>query len=416
MGGQVQSLTASLITHTVREPLQLWNFGHVVDHVGGCGPAWSAAVRSAVSDAPIRAMRRCGDLGALAYAQHLDGTNIWVGVVFVVAALLLGGFMAVSGWAVLRVSVQAIWTTAILLPALWLGAVPGAPRRHAMGVVWQFFRHGIEVTVYIVLVSVIGLAVESLVSRPLPAELGGVNPFAHVLMMGAVSYAAFSLLRHVRADLTGRPHGGGLLGRVGDVAIGAGLRAGVGGAGAAAAGGLRGLRNWSGSRGQTPWEHIDAAAAGAGPAGVLGAPRQGFEPVPAGVGGRARPAPGGVDAVTRTSGTAGRGTDSAGGPGAAADPRVQHPPQSGPGRGGSRVAAAPPSPLSDPDQGSLFEPGQQPGALDPITAAAGAGHEPDIPLPPEAPPPDDEPPLTAKMGRYRLPSIPSPAADPGEHR
>ena len=256
-----------------------------------------------------------------------------------------------------------------------------------MEVVWQFFRHGIEVTVYIVLVSVIGLAVESLVSRPLPAELGGVNPFAHVLMMGAVSYAAFSLLRHVRADLTGRSHGGGLLGRVGDVAIGAGLRAGVGGAGAAAAGGLRGLRTWSGSQGQTPWERIDAAAAGTDPADVLGTPRQGFEPVAAGVGGGSAPAAGGVEAVTRASGTSGRGTDAAPGPGAAADQRGQHPPQSGPGRGGSRAATAPPAPLSDPDHGSLFEPGQQPGALNPITAAAGAGHEPDIPLPPEPPPP-----------------------------
>ena len=40
-GGQVDALTASLITHTVREPLQLWNFGQVVDRVGGCGAAWS---------------------------------------------------------------------------------------------------------------------------------------------------------------------------------------------------------------------------------------------------------------------------------------------------------------------------------------------------------------------------------------
>ena len=44
--GQVERLTASLITRTVREPLQLWNFGHVVDRVGGCGAAWSAAVRA----------------------------------------------------------------------------------------------------------------------------------------------------------------------------------------------------------------------------------------------------------------------------------------------------------------------------------------------------------------------------------
>jgi hypothetical protein len=391
MAGQVQSLTASLITHTVREPLQLWNFGHVVDRVGGCGSAWSAAVRSGVSDAPIHAMGRCGDRAALAYAQHLDGTNIWVGLVFVLAAVLLGVFMAMSGWAVLRVSVQAIWTTAILLPALWLGAVPGAPRRHAMDVVWRFFRHGIEVTVYIVLVSVIGLAVESLVSRPLPAELGGTNPFAHVLMMGAVSYAAFSLLRHVRAELTGGPHGAGLLSRAGDVALGLGLRAAVGGAGGAALGGLRGLRAGSGSRGQTPWEQIDAAAA-AEPAEVLGAPRQGFEPVPAGVGGGGQASRAGVDAVTRGSGPSGRtaGSQGAGGAGTVAG-------ESGPSRAaatsnGPRSATASAFPLNDSDGGSLFGPDRQPASVDPITPETGASRDPQVPLPPEPPPLDDEPP------------------------
>ena len=34
---QVDSLTSSLITHVVREPLELFNFSHVVDQVGGCG-------------------------------------------------------------------------------------------------------------------------------------------------------------------------------------------------------------------------------------------------------------------------------------------------------------------------------------------------------------------------------------------
>src|SRR5690242_17079372 len=74
---QVETLTASLITRVVREPLQLWNFGHVVDRVGGCGWAWSAAVRRGESDGPIRAMTSCGDRAAVVYAQHLDGTNIF---------------------------------------------------------------------------------------------------------------------------------------------------------------------------------------------------------------------------------------------------------------------------------------------------------------------------------------------------
>jgi hypothetical protein len=403
--GQLESLTGSLITHTVREPLQLWNFGHVVDRVGGCGPAWSAAVRSGMSDAPIRAMGRCGDRAALAYAQHLDGTNIWVGAVFAVAALLLGAFMGVSGWAVLKVSVQAIWTTAILLPALWLGAIPGAPRRRAMEVVWQFFRHGIEVTVFIVLVSVIGLAVEDVVSRPLPAELGGTNPFAHVLMMGAVCYAAFMLLRHVKADLAGRPGGRGLLGRVTDVAVGAGIRAGVGGAGGAALGGLRGLRSRSGSHRPTPWEQIDAAVSDAHE--VLGAPRSGFEPVPTGLGG--------VTGAAREAGpTETVGASSVSGPGSAvraADPPPGassraggDPRRSGPGRprGTHRAAAAPPTPppLDDPrasvlpntGAGSAFRLGGEAASVDPITHPATTADREQIPPPPEPPPLDGEPP------------------------
>jgi hypothetical protein len=398
--GQVDSLTGSLITHTVREPLQLWNFGHVVDRVGGCGPAWSAAVRSGVSDAPIRAMGRCGDRAARTYAEHLDGTNIWVGAVFVAAALLLGCFMAASGWAVLKVSVQAIWTTAILLPALWLGAIPGGPRARAVAVVWQFFRHGVEVTVHIVLVSVIGLAVEGIVSRPLPAQLGGTNPFAHVLMMGAVCYAAFVLLRHVKAELSGRARGRGLLGRSADVLVGAGIRAGVGGVGAVARGGLRGLRAGARSRGQTPWEQIDAAASD--PAAVLGAPRPGFEPVPSGLGGGMDTAP----VIAETDGGAGgsgpASTAHASGrlpstePGDASGMVPIQDRRHGRSVPGRRAAASSSEPFDDANVSALFDTGAdttaQPAAVDPITHAATGGRDEQLPLPPEPPPLDDEPP------------------------
>jgi hypothetical protein len=282
-GGQVSALTASLITHTVREPLQLWNFGHVVDRVGGCGAAWSAAVRGGVPDGPITAMATCGDRAATVYARHLDGTNVWIGMVFVLAAFLLAAFMVVSGWAVLKVSVKAIWTTVILLPTLWLGAVPGAPQRRAVDVVWQFFRHGVEVMVYITYVSVIGLAVQRIVADPLPAALGEASPFAHVLMMGAVSVVALILLGHVRAELSGRPRGRGVFGRGADVAIGMGMHAAVGGVGSAALSGAGGLRGrFPGGPAPTPWERLDRAADDATRA--HGSPQPGVDPVPNGPG------------------------------------------------------------------------------------------------------------------------------------
>ncbi|AGB26969.1 hypothetical protein Mycsm_06865 (plasmid) [Mycobacterium sp. JS623] len=277
--GQVDALTASLITHAVREPLQVFNFGHVVDRVGGCGAQWSAGVRAGAFDGPITAMARCGDGAAVRYAQHLDGTNVWTGLVLVAAALLFGWFMVSAGASVFMASLRALYTTVKLVPSLLAGAISGAPQRHAQAVVWQFFKHGLEVTVFIVFVSVIGLAIERLIAAPLPAELGGANPFAHVVMMAAASVAALYLLHHIRADLAGRPAGPGLLVRGAEVVGGLAMSAAVGGVSSAALGGARGLRSKLGSGDKAPWEVLDEMASGA-PTKVLGEPLEGFDPVP----------------------------------------------------------------------------------------------------------------------------------------
>ncbi|MBV8930189.1 MAG: hypothetical protein JO152_13795 [Mycobacteriaceae bacterium] len=148
---------------------------------------------------------------------------------------------------------------------------------------------------YIVYVSVIGLAIERLVSRPLPAEIGGGNPFAHVLIMAAASAAALFLLRHVRAEMTPSNGGRGVWGRATDVALGMGLSAGVGAAGRAGLHGVRNLRESVRSRRDPPpWEQIDKAAP---TTQVLGEPRPGWDAIlhPHASGGEQRTGvPGGV--------------------------------------------------------------------------------------------------------------------------
>ena len=439
-GGQVDALTASLITHTVREPLQLWNFGQVVDRVGGCGAAWSAAVNRGAPDGPIRAMQSCGNTAAVSYAQHLDGTNIWVGLVFVVVALLLGAFMVLSGWAVLKVSVKAIYTTVILLPTLWLGAIPGAPQRRATAVVWQFFRHAIEVLVYIVFVSVMGLAVESIVSGRLPAQLGGANPFAHVLMMGAVSVAAMMLLRYIRADLSAERPGPGLFRQAGSVALGMGMHAAIGGAGGAAVAGAQGLRKRLRNRGPTPWDEMAAEAADARQ--VHGQPQPGFEPVPSDrPGAMSSPGDHGGAAPTAEQPSPG-GIDPGGAahpaPSRSGEPALSAPQPAGGGIQGmlsgfdnARNAAPAPrrsAPAATATQPSSLElAGDSPGGLDgsatslpPMADLPDARHRDEVPPPPE--PPDEEfPPrlMTTQdlLVVYRLPSIPSPtSSQAGEPR
>jgi hypothetical protein len=285
--GQVDTLTSSLITHVVREPLQVFNFGHVADRVGSCGALYSAALQQGAttvwlrgsSDGPVKAMARCGDIAAVHYAENLDGTNVFVGLVLVGAAVLFGWFMVSSGASVFMVSVKAIYTSAKLLPSVFAGGVSGAAQQHAKATVWRFFKHPLEAMVLITFVSVMGLAVERLISRPLPAELGGASPFAHILIMGGASMAGLHLLRHIRADLQGRAPGHGFAGRAADVALGLGMRAVLGGAGNAVLGGARGLGKTFGGGGKTPWERLDEQA-GANPHQVLGPPQDGFAPVP----------------------------------------------------------------------------------------------------------------------------------------
>ena len=173
---------------------------------------------------------------------------------------------------------------------------------------WEYFKYPIEVMVLVSFVSVMGLGVERLIAKPLPAELGGTSPFAHVVIMGAASMTGLHLLRRIRADLDGHAPQRGLLSRGADVALGLGMHAALGGAGSAAIGGAKGLRNMLG-RGQTPWERLDEQSA-AKPEDVLGAPQEGFAPVPNGANGSA-----GVVDPTPTS--SGLGTGSApGGPNA----------------------------------------------------------------------------------------------------
>jgi hypothetical protein len=315
-----------------------------------------------------------------------------VGLVFVAAAGLLAVFMVVSGWAVLKVSVKASWTTAILLPNLWLGAIPGAPQRRAADVVWQFFRHGVEVLVYVVYVSVVGLAVQRIVSAPLPAELGGTNPFAHVLMMGGVAIVALLLLRHIRADLSGRPAGPGLLRQASSVAVGMGMTAAFGTAGSAALAGARGLRRRSGSRGElTPWQQLEAEANTA--AAVHGAPQPGFDPVPGGeasgvetrAGGGRAAGSGGVGAAgerVASAQSAGFGEPVAvatmsDGRGDGVDSRR------GRGRPPARPAAAHPDAHSAPSMLTEID-------VPAVPPMAETGYRGPVPL--TEPPPDDEPP------------------------
>jgi len=419
---QVDALTSSLITHVVREPLQVFNFGHVVDRVGGCGPMVSEAWKQGAKDGPIQALIQCGNTSAVTYAQNLDGSNVVGGGILLMTALLFGGFMISAGASVLMVSVKAIYTSAKLLPAILAGGIDGAARQHAKSTVWQYFRHPLEAMVYILYVSVMGLAIERLVSRPLPAELGGASPFAHVLITAGASMVALYLLRHIRADLAGTHPGRGVMGRATDVALGMGMHAALRGTGRAALGGARGARGLFNRR-QTPWEKMDEQAASASPQELLGPAQEGFDPVPGEDGSTAAAADASNASASAAPPSPGPSSGDGGLPPVLGGPPAPAPelvaalnPLAPPGRQPAGKAPARPQPRGSAatpglEAGNVAAPAAAPDVA-PITAVGGpvasaweqivggdqpgaaplnsyVDHNADVPLPLDIPPPED---------------------------
>ena len=78
LDAKLDALMSHVVTAGVRHPLQVLNFGMVVDDIGGCRQAWSSAMMAAqgVDGAgPAHAMANCGAPQALAYAQRLGGCD-----------------------------------------------------------------------------------------------------------------------------------------------------------------------------------------------------------------------------------------------------------------------------------------------------------------------------------------------------
>ncbi|WP_026343283.1 hypothetical protein [Nocardia sp. BMG111209] len=86
-------MQGTLADNFVRHPLQVWNFGHVVDDSPACRAEWSAGVAAGSDDRITAGMRRCGDAAAYAKAENPNAGQICTGLLL----LVFGGLLLVFG-------------------------------------------------------------------------------------------------------------------------------------------------------------------------------------------------------------------------------------------------------------------------------------------------------------------------------
>jgi hypothetical protein len=162
-GGNVDAQTTVLsqwmATVLVRHPIQIANFGEVIDNYAGCAEAWNAALNrgSVVAQAtgqagaiagaasgPVDAMQQCGHPTAVAHARQLSGETI--GLMFFMNCIVLVLLMLLCyiGMEVIRIGFLTFWHLLVLIPAAAVAVAPGPQRQYAKRTAIKLLVHAVE--------------------------------------------------------------------------------------------------------------------------------------------------------------------------------------------------------------------------------------------------------------------------------
>lgn len=86
------NLQSRLADKLGREPLQLWNFYHVVDESPMCKAAWSSGMSSRSEDRVRQGLSECGDPAARAATENPGIGQIGAGLIMIIVAALIARF------------------------------------------------------------------------------------------------------------------------------------------------------------------------------------------------------------------------------------------------------------------------------------------------------------------------------------
>ena len=200
LDAQLDGLLSQLVSATARPALQLQNFGMVVDDIGTCRHAWSAAILAA-SDGqgagPAHAMATCGAPQALVHAQHLGANDFLLGLFLLFAGFWIGLFIWYVGISTLLVGVKAMYYCIIVVPAAMLG-MTGWHRGKAFAVrcASQVLLHGAQMMIFTVFLAVSAVGMGWALTTPHFGH-GGVTVVPRLLLVSLGSLVGIFLFHYI---------------------------------------------------------------------------------------------------------------------------------------------------------------------------------------------------------------------------
>ncbi|MEV4130266.1 hypothetical protein [Nocardia sp. NPDC049707] len=105
----IQTMQSDMADNFARRPLQVWNFGHVVDDRPSCKAAWSAGVMAGDDERVKNGMKSCGDAAAYSAADNPSVGQIGAGILLLVSGTVLLVFGAVLAIKVIWAALDSIY-------------------------------------------------------------------------------------------------------------------------------------------------------------------------------------------------------------------------------------------------------------------------------------------------------------------
>lgn len=104
---QLSTLQTQMADNFARRPVQVWNFGHIVDDRSTCAAAWSAGMTAGDTERTQRALGACGDADAAATYPRVG--QLGTGVVLLVSAAILLLFAVILSIRLIRAALDAVY-------------------------------------------------------------------------------------------------------------------------------------------------------------------------------------------------------------------------------------------------------------------------------------------------------------------
>ncbi|MEV6072946.1 hypothetical protein AB0L82_40920 [Nocardia sp. NPDC052001] len=105
----VASMQEQLADNFARKPLQVWNFGHVIDDRPACKTAWTNSVGTGDDDRIKNAIRSCGDGDAWAAAKEPTAGQFGAGLLILISGTLMLAFGAVLAVKIVRSALDSVY-------------------------------------------------------------------------------------------------------------------------------------------------------------------------------------------------------------------------------------------------------------------------------------------------------------------